>query len=191
MNGPALLADHLNARLDDILALWQATVQREGDVPESERLSLQEFIDHIPELLDQVADRLRGKPTNIERTGKQHARNRWLNGYDVGAVVSELGHLRTALIRATFGYAQQEGLDVAELEPIWRAINDVLNEVTTESVEQFQRQMQTEFETRQHALSDQRRAVRVGAAEAGDPPGQPAGGGLGGRRRRHDPRHEP
>ena len=38
-------------------------VDRVGDVPESEKLSYDEFIDHIPQLLDRLGDRLRGRPS--------------------------------------------------------------------------------------------------------------------------------
>ena len=37
MSEPALLADHIDEQSDTILAVWRATVERVGDVPESER----------------------------------------------------------------------------------------------------------------------------------------------------------
>ena len=138
MSEPALLADHIDERAEAILAVWRAAVTCGGDVPEAERLSYAEFVDHVPELLDRLAERLRGQPSDAASEGKKHGRVRWRQGYDIAEIVKEYGHLRTALGRATFEYARQHGWDLARLEEVEEAINDVLNEATAESVRQFQ-----------------------------------------------------
>ena len=61
MSDTATLADHIDQQVDAILGVWKSTVERYGNVPDSERLSYREFVDHIPELLDRLADRLRGR----------------------------------------------------------------------------------------------------------------------------------
>ena len=66
------LADHLNGRTDAILAVWRTTVDRVGDVPESEKLSYHEFIDHIPQLLGRLGERLRGGHSPATPEGKKH-----------------------------------------------------------------------------------------------------------------------
>src|SRR3954454_18415494 len=77
MSEPAMLADHLDQQTDAILAVWRATVDRGGDVPESERLSYGEFLDHVPALLDRLAERLRGQPSDAVAEGKEHGKHRW------------------------------------------------------------------------------------------------------------------
>ena len=132
------LADHLNGRTDAILAVWRNTVDRVGDVPESEKLSYDEFIDHIPQLLERLGERLRGRPSPVTPEGKKHGQVRWRQGYDIAEIVNEYGHLRTALSRATADFARQYHWDLARFQVAIEAINDVLDEATAESVRQFQ-----------------------------------------------------
>ena len=68
-------------------------------MPDADRLPRAEFLDHVPALLDRLADRLRGLPADAGREGQQHGGHRWRQGYDIAEVVTELGHLRTALRR--------------------------------------------------------------------------------------------
>ncbi len=98
MSEPALLADHLDQQSDAILAVWRKTVERVGDVPEVERLSYAEFVDHVPALLDRLADRLRGQPGNASAEARKHGQVRWRQGYDIAEVVNEFAHLRTCLL---------------------------------------------------------------------------------------------
>ena len=161
MSEPALLADHLDEQTEAILAHWRATVRRQGDVPEVERLSHAEFLDHVPALLDRLADRLRGLPADAVVEGKKHGQVRWRQGYEIGDVVVELGHLRTALNRATADFAQRHGWDVARLVSALGAIDEVLDEATSESVRQFQEDSRAqtqealaEVKKRQRALED-------------------------------------
>lgn len=132
------LADHLDQRSEAILAVWRSTVERVGDVPEAEKLTEDEFLDHIPELLDRLADRLRGQPGEVLDSSKKHARIRWRQGYDIAEIVNEYGHLRTALTQATAQYARDSGWDISHLQAANEAINDVLDQATAESVRQFQ-----------------------------------------------------
>src|SRR5919112_6025717 len=132
------LADHLNGRTDAILAVWRNTVDRVGDVPESEKLSYHEFIDHIPQLLERLGERLRGSHSPVTPEGKKHGRVRWRQGYDIAEIVNEYGHLRTALSRATADFSRQHHWDLARFQAAIEAINDVLDEATAESVRQFQ-----------------------------------------------------
>ena len=90
MNASALIADHLDSQTDTIIALWRATVYQEGDVPESASLTYREFLDHVPELLDRLAERLRGGGRGeADAEGRAHGRLRWRQGYDIGQVVRE------------------------------------------------------------------------------------------------------
>jgi|GEM_PF-1132905 len=161
MREPAMLADHLDQQSDAILAVWRKTVERVGGVSEVERLSYAEFVDHIPQLLDRLAERLRGRGTDASAEGRKHGEIRWRQGYDIAELVNEFGHLRTALARATSAFALQHGWDIAMLESAYEAINDVIDEATAESVRQFQEDSRSEtqkalFEVkqRQSAIED-------------------------------------
>src|SRR3954465_14170981 len=112
MSDTATLADHIDQKLDAILAVWKSTVERNGNVPDSERLSYREFVDHVPELLDRLADRLRGNDVDATDPSRKHGQHRRRKGYDIAEVVSELGPLRTTLIADTFAFARSRGHDL-------------------------------------------------------------------------------
>src|SRR5438270_8693929 len=128
MSEPALLADHLDQRAKAILAVWRATVARVGDVPEAERLTDAEFLDHVPALLDRLADRLRGQPADAVNEGKEHGKYRWRQGYDIGQIINEFAHLRTALCRSTLEFARENDWGLDRFEAAHEAIDEVLAE---------------------------------------------------------------
>ena len=138
MSETAILADHIDQQVEEILAVWKSTVDRLGNVPDADRLSYREFVDHIPELLIRLADRLRGGDGNAGETGQKHGQHRWSQGYDIAEVVTELGHLRATLLRDTFAFARQQGFSFGRVESMITAIDDILDEATAESVGQFQ-----------------------------------------------------
>ena len=135
---PALLADHIDRQAEAILAHWRETVESAGRTPDSESLSRSEFYDHIPAILDHLAERLRGQPGDAESEGRAHGGHRWRQGYDIAEIVNELGLLRATLFEATSRFAQTQGWDLSQYETAVSAINDVLDEVCAQSVRQFQ-----------------------------------------------------
>lgn len=164
MSRTAALADHLDERIDSIISAWKAETLREGDVPDARRLSHDELVDHVPDILDRIADRLRGdRDVDATAEGRKHGEVRWRQGYDIAEVISEFGHLRTALLRATFAHARDGDFDLDTLERASIAINDVLDEAGAESVRQFQidsqlqtRAMLVEVERRKGAVDTER-----------------------------------
>jgi PAS domain S-box-containing protein len=139
MKGSVLLADHLSAKSDAIVAAWREAVEQSGDIPDAGRLTYREFADHIPGLLDMLADRLRGRPADSDLQGKKHGRMRFRQGYDITEVIEELGHLRTALSDATFDCADRHGLEAPAIRAAYTVINQVLNEATSGAVRHFRK----------------------------------------------------
>ena len=137
MSDTATLADHIDQQVDAILGVWKSTVERYGNVPDSERLSYREFIDHIPELLDRLAERLRGRDVDASPSAQKHGQHRWSQGYDIAEVVSELGHLRSTLMKDFFAFARSKNYDFDSIEATTNAINRVFDEAMAESVRQF------------------------------------------------------
>jgi len=163
MSETALLADHIDRQVEAILAVWRTTVKRLGDVPQAERLSRVDFFDHVPELLDRLTDRLRGKETSAAYSSRNHGDCRWLQGYTITEVVAELGHLRSTLIRDTFTFALDQGFDVNQMETLVTTIDGVIDESIAESVEQYLESTRThgealltEFEVRKNAAETER-----------------------------------
>ncbi len=166
MNGPVLVAEHLDDRTDSIIGTWQEAVRQAGDVPRSGSLTYQQFLDHVPVLLDRMADRLRGQPVDVSSVAEKHGRMRYEQGYDVSEVVAELGHLRSALSQATFASARENDFDLTTLESAQAAIDDVLNEAMAESVRQFHEDSQAAAETALAQAEAGKLALEVAQAEA-------------------------
>ena len=163
MSETAVLADHIDRRIDAILAVWRKTVERDGNVPDSARLSHREFVDHIPALLERLANRLRGRETEIDSPAEKHGQYRWSQGYEIAEVVNELAHLRMTLIRDTFAFVRSREQDLDWIEATLTAIDEVIDEAMSDSVRQFDedarglsRAMLDTFEERKsHAESEQ------------------------------------
>ncbi len=144
MSETALLADHIDRQVEAILDVWRSTVDRFGDVPDAGRLSPVDFLDHVPQLLDRLTDRLRGLKTPLAETSRCHGDCRWSQGYSVIEVVTELGHLRSTLIRDTFTFGMQQGFDLNQVETLVMTIDSVLDESIAESVQRFHESTQRE-----------------------------------------------
>jgi signal transduction histidine kinase len=157
----ASLADHIDRQSDDILAHWRSAVGHDDDLPGAARLSRAEIDDHVPALLDRIAERLRGQPADPAGLARQHGGQRWRSGYNIAEVVVELGHLRATLTRATGAFARVNGWDLGRLEAAVTAVNDVLDDVTAESVRQYEedsrretQQALAEVKSRQKAIEE-------------------------------------
>jgi PAS domain S-box-containing protein len=157
MSDTALLADHIDQQIDAILVVWKSTVERYGNVPDSERLTFREFVDHIPELLEQLALRLRGRDVDATETAQKHGQHRWSQGYDIAEVVSELGHLRTTLVRDFFAFAREHHFNLTRIEEMTATINQVFDEATTESVRQFNEDARALNQSMLDAVEDRKR----------------------------------
>jgi PAS domain S-box-containing protein len=163
MSETAVLADHIDGKADMILAVWRSTVERYGKVPDSERLSYREFVDHVPELLEHLAARLRGRQADAPSAGQKHGKHRWSQGYEIAEVVNELGHLRTILIRDTFAFARSHKRDLGWVEDTIASIDGVIDEAMAGSVRQFEedaraqsRAMVAEYEERKAVAESDR-----------------------------------
>ena len=137
MSDTATLADHIDQQVDSLLGVWRATVERYGDVPDSDRPSNREFDNHIPQLLERIAGRLRGREGDSASIAERHGQHRWSQGYDLGQLVRELGHLRTTLLADCFAFARRHRFDLDRVEAASRVLNQVIDEVTADSVRQF------------------------------------------------------
>ena len=156
MSDTATLADHIDQQVDAILGVWKSTVERYGNVPDANRLSNREFVDHVPELLDRLTDRLRGRDVDTALTGQKHGQHRWSQGYDIAEVVSELGHLRATLMKDSFAFARAHHFDLARIESVTIAISEVFEEATSESVRQFDEDSRSLSQSMLDAIEERR-----------------------------------
>jgi signal transduction histidine kinase len=97
---PSQLAEFLRSHRDVILEKWRAAV---ADRPASQGLTLEALIDHIPDLLDAIAEtgeaHLVDKRSRLDTaTAEQHALTRLGEGLDLSQVVIELAVLRDCIL---------------------------------------------------------------------------------------------
>lgn len=115
------LSSILRERRAEILAEWARLART---VPPAARLSEAALIDHMPQLLDRIAelaDQLAcGDPAALpEREAAKHARQRWRKGYELHQVLREHALLRRVV-------AGLDGLDRDALRCIGEAIDEAM-----------------------------------------------------------------
>jgi PAS domain S-box-containing protein len=121
---PAVLARFIREREADILHSWQQSVQ---EVSQVRRLAQPLLVDHIPTLLERIAEQLDAAaggrvPLLPESAATRHADTRLRAGIDLAQVVKEYGLLRDCLLR--LWRAQDARLDDTEaLRILNRAID--------------------------------------------------------------------
>ena len=159
MNGPAMVAAHLDDRTDAVLESWRLAVHESGEVPRSRSLTRAEFLDHIPLLMDRMIERLQGRSSNLSLVAEKHGQERWNQGYDIVELIAEHNLLRSILVRSTFSFAREHDFDLAALESSQAAIHDVLDEAQSESVRQFQEESERRNRSASAEVENQGRAV--------------------------------
>ena len=100
----------LRANRDRIVELWRARILADPDVPLANGLPAPLLVDHVPALLDEIAEAIQHGGESPERgeaigrsvahgpEGRRHAFERLRQGYHVGEIVRELSHLRAAFL---------------------------------------------------------------------------------------------
>src|SRR5687768_11613354 len=95
------LAQLIERRRKEILLEWEAAVRR---LPPAQGMSRLRLLDHVPRLLDriaQVADELMAgrAPGMPESDANRHALERLEAGFDLGQVITEFSFLRDIIMR--------------------------------------------------------------------------------------------
>ena len=95
------LADFVCARKDEIIRARIGRIQ--ADESMQTELTPNQIRDHLPRLLDDLADMLRrhGSDRVVEQStedAEKHGAERWQQGYDVAKVLREIMHLRGIFI---------------------------------------------------------------------------------------------
>ena len=145
----SVLADFLQARRDSLIsrftARWRATLAPGG-------LTAGDFIGHLPDFLDELAQTLRdgGPPAarvfTSSGTAEEHGRQRLRLGYDLLSLVREYGLLRDCIF---------ESLEEARLAPSLgelRLLSGCLSAATADSASQYAKGHQEGLDAERHHL---------------------------------------
>lgn len=156
-----LLADHLRSRKEEILRAWESTCRADVELSAGAALSRNDFLDHVPSLLDTFEIELRefylleqsGRVRDFHESAASHGVKRWQQGYDLGELVRELGLLNECLVNEIDGYTQLERSisheSNAAARRIWAHFSTVGIE---ESVRQYARLQRQEASGQVHDL---------------------------------------
>jgi signal transduction histidine kinase len=133
---PSQLAEFLRSRRNAILERWRAAV---ADRPASQGLSLEALIDHIPNLLDAIAEtgeaHVADSRSRLDTaTAEQHALTRLGEGLDLSQVVIELAVLRDCILEV---WDQQRAPGAAR--PEIRFLNRSVDRAIAASIERYTR----------------------------------------------------
>jgi PAS domain S-box-containing protein len=95
------LAALLRHRREELIRRWTRRVLEDPRVPDATRLSEPELHDHIPELLDRIAEDIEaheGGALGACQSAREHARHRASEGYGLTEALRELSHFRAVIL---------------------------------------------------------------------------------------------
>jgi signal transduction histidine kinase len=115
------LADHLARRREALLDAWRLATDIDPEVTSAASSTHNQFVDHIPDVLDAFEDRLRAQDPEEKAEARaeqkqwaaEHGTHRWQQGYRLTETMREWGHLQLCLLTELERYSAQH----TELEP--------------------------------------------------------------------------
>lgn len=150
----ATLSDLLAARREYILVAWREAARADPEQTTGRALTLGQFLDHIPEILDAFEFKLRSRPggtaDRAADLGKKeeevkHGLHRWQQGYRLRELMSECGQLQLCLFEELRAIAAAHPeLDHATFVEAFRQLLHLINDTISESAVQYERMQQAE-----------------------------------------------
>ena len=148
------LSDHFAARRAAILEAWRKADRADPDQTTGRSLTLGQFHDHIPEMLDAFEFRLRSRPGGADARaadvdqkdeGIKHGLHRWQQGYRLQELINECGHLQLCLYYELGLVAgTHPEIEPATLAEAQRQIMTLVNDTISQSAGQYERMQQAE-----------------------------------------------
>ncbi len=154
----AALSDLLAARREAILAAWRKRDRADPEQMTGRSLTLGQFLDHIPAILDAYEFKLRSRPGGADaraadvdkkEEGVKHGLHRWQQGYRLKELISECGHFQFCVFEE-LGHivAAHPELESATLLEAHRQLLHLINDTISESAAQYERMQQAEAASR-------------------------------------------
>ncbi|WP_321893128.1 sensor histidine kinase [Paraburkholderia tropica] len=133
-------ANFLRAERTRLTEQWMKAVSGDTDLVEADRLTYQQLVDHLPEILDGLcavldAEDLEPVEPAIERDARTHGMIRWRQGYRIQELVRELDLFHQVLTDALETFAGRDGDFTRQHESrARRLIANTLSTVTLASI---------------------------------------------------------
>ncbi len=154
----AALSDLLATRREAILAAWRKVDRADPEQKTGRALTLGQFLDHVPPILDAYELRLRSRPggadaraAEIEKKeeGVKHGLHRWQQGYRLKELITECGHLHRCVFEELGSMvATHPELEPATLLEAHGQLLHLINDTISESAAQYERMQQAEAASR-------------------------------------------
>lgn len=149
-----VLADYLATRRESILLVWRGNACADPAQSTGRSLSVGQFLDHIPQMLDAFELKLRSqqggpvaRAAEIDKKTEEvkHGLHRWQQGYRMKELVNECGHLQLCLFDELDRFdSEHPGVARAVIASAHRHILTLVNDTISESATQYQRMQQAE-----------------------------------------------
>lgn len=152
------MSDLLAARRDAILLAWRKMARADPEQTTGRSLTIGQFLDHIPQILDAFEIKLRSRPGGADaraaevdkkEEGGKHGLHRWQQGYRMKELINECGHLQFCVFeelgRIAAAHPEVEHATFVEAN---RQLLQLINDTITESAAQYERMQQAEAASR-------------------------------------------
>lgn len=150
----ATLSDLLAARREAILQAWREAACADPEQTTGRALTIGQFLDHIPEILDAFEFKLRSRPGGMadraadrgkKKEEVKHGLHRWQQGYRLKELMNECGQLQLCLFEELRNLATAHPeLDHATFVEAFRQLLHLINDTISESAVQYERMQQAE-----------------------------------------------
>ncbi len=154
----AALSDLLAARREVILGAWRKMDRADPEQMTGRALTIGQFLDHIPPILDAYELRLRSRPGGVDaraadiekkQEGVKHGLHRWQQGYRLKELITECGHLHLCLFEELGSLvATHPELEPATLMEAHLQLLHLIHDTISESATQYERMQQAEAASR-------------------------------------------
>ena len=148
------LSDLLAARRESILTAWRKLDRADPEQKTGRALTLGQFLDHIPPILDAYELKLRSPPGGAaaraaevekEEEGVKHGLHRWQQGYRLKELISECGHFQICVFEELGNiFAGHPELEQSTRLEAHRQLLHLINDIISGSAGQYERMQQAE-----------------------------------------------
>lgn len=157
----AELSGYLLNNRDEIMKEWIDGVQRNRDIASSDHVGDSELTNHLPKLLENIAERLNDPKfhqgyTEVMHPGRSHGKFRWRQGYRLEEVIREAGIMRWILMSNWLDAFERElpPLDKRTRREAERIIHEAVEDLLADSAEQYLREQEKSVSHLNSRLAD-------------------------------------
>ena len=167
------LGDYLLTHREEIIGEWLRAVEQNADISSSDDLKYKELVDHLPNVFQDLAELLKSPQSHenrsdVSQAARVHGKHRWRQGYKLEEVIREASIVRRILFRdwvEAFARKTPE-FNGETRKAAENLIHQVVDDVVTDSAEQFVEEQQKNLVKLNSELVDALADVREQKAAA-------------------------